>query len=187
MGLSECSPSDLRYKSIELLNDSLRKESDRTVEIWNLVFIEYNKDEEGNLQKLQKKCIDTGMGLERIAAVMQNVHDNYDIDLFSTIINKSQGYCGNIENKVAHMIIADHLRSAAFLIAEGMLPGNEGRSYALRRLIRRAACYLPSASRFPTFDLLANAISGTDLPGNDFMSEAPNIKLLFDVIFLALL
>ncbi|KAM3718712.1 Alanine--tRNA ligase [Dirofilaria immitis] len=88
------------------------------------------------------------MGLERIAAVMQNVHDNYDIDLFSTIINKSQGYCGNIENKVAHMIIADHLRSAAFLIAEGMLPGNEGRSYALRRLIRRAACYLPSASRF---------------------------------------
>ncbi|QKX02035.1 alanine--tRNA ligase [Wolbachia endosymbiont of Dirofilaria (Dirofilaria) immitis] len=118
------------------------QDNDRTVEIWNLVFIEYNKDEEGNLQKLQKKCIDTGMGLERIAAVMQNVHDNYDIDLFSTIINKSQGYCANIENKVAHKIIADHLRSAAFLIAEGMLPGNEGRSYVLRRLIRRAACYI---------------------------------------------
>ncbi|MFP3023478.1 MAG: alanine--tRNA ligase [Wolbachia sp.] len=117
-------------------------EDDRIVEIWNLVFMEFNKDEEGNLQKLQKKCIDTGMGLERIAAVMQNVHDNYDIDLFSALVSKSQEYCGNTENKVAHKIIADHLRAAAFLIAEGVLPGNEGRNYVLRRLIRRAARYI---------------------------------------------
>ncbi|RDD34919.1 Alanine--tRNA ligase [Wolbachia endosymbiont of Cylisticus convexus] len=117
-------------------------EDDRIVEIWNLVFMEFNKDEKGNLQKLLKKCIDTGMGLERIAAVMQKVHDNYDIDLFSALVSKSQEYCGNTENKVAHKIIADHLRAAAFLIAEGVLPGNEGRNYVLRRLIRRAARYI---------------------------------------------
>ncbi|WP_250296575.1 alanine--tRNA ligase [Wolbachia endosymbiont of Oedothorax gibbosus] len=118
------------------------QEGDRIVEIWNLVFMEFNKDEEGNLHKLPKKCIDTGMGLERIAAVMQNVHDNYDIDLFSALVDKSQEYCGRKENKVAHKIIADHLRAAAFLIAEGVLPGNEGRNYVLRRLIRRAARYI---------------------------------------------
>lgn len=117
-------------------------EDDRIVEIWNLVFMEFNKDEEGNLQKLPKKCIDTGMGLERIAAVMQNVHDNYDIDLFSALVSKSQEYCGNTENKVSHKIIADHLRAAAFLIAEVVLPGNEGRNYVLRRLIRRAVRYI---------------------------------------------
>lgn len=82
------------------------------------------------------------MGLERIAAVMQNVYDNYDIDLFIAIMSKSQEYCGSIENKVAHKVIADHLRAAAFLIAEGMIPGNEGRNYVLRRLIRRAARYI---------------------------------------------
>uniref|UniRef100_A0A3B0IVN6 Alanine--tRNA ligase n=1 Tax=Wolbachia endosymbiont of Aleurodicus dispersus TaxID=1288877 RepID=A0A3B0IVN6_9RICK len=122
--------------------NSALHEDDRIVEIWNLVFMEFNKDEEGNLQKLPKKCIDTGMGLERIAAVMQNVHDNYDIDLFSALVSKSQEYCGNTENKVAHKIIADHLRAAAFLIAEGVLPGNEGRNYVLRRLIRRAVRYI---------------------------------------------
>ncbi|QKX02756.1 alanine--tRNA ligase [Wolbachia endosymbiont of Litomosoides sigmodontis] len=114
----------------------------RIIEIWNLVFMEFNKDEEGNLQKLPQKCIDTGMGLERIAAVVQNVYDNYDIDLFSALINKLQEYCGDVENKAAHKVIADHLRAAAFLIAEGVLPGNEGRNYVLRRLIRRAACYI---------------------------------------------
>ncbi|WCR52992.1 MAG: Alanine--tRNA ligase [Wolbachia endosymbiont of Ctenocephalides orientis wCori] len=116
---------------------------DKVVEIWNLVFMEFNKDKEGNLHKLPKKCIDTGMGLERISAVMQNVHDNYDTDLFSALINKSQEYCEGAEsNKAAHKIIADHLRASAFLIAEGVLPGNEGRNYILRRLIRRAARYI---------------------------------------------
>ncbi|MBD0391888.1 alanine--tRNA ligase [Wolbachia endosymbiont of Pentalonia nigronervosa] len=117
-------------------------DDDGVVEIWNLVFMEFNKDEEGNLHKLPKKCIDTGMGLERITAVMQNVYDNYDIDFFSAIINKSREYCGNAENKVAHKIIADHMRAAAFLIAGGVLPGNEGKNYVLRRLIRRAARYI---------------------------------------------
>ncbi|WP_168463855.1 alanine--tRNA ligase [Wolbachia endosymbiont of Ctenocephalides felis wCfeT] len=117
-------------------------DDDRIVEIWNLVFMEFNRDEEGNLHKLPKKCIDTGMGLERIAAVIQNVHDNYDIDLFSALINKSREYCGNVENKAAYKVIADHLRAAAFLIAEGLLPGNEGKNYILRRLIRRAVRYI---------------------------------------------
>jgi alanyl-tRNA synthetase len=134
-----CGPcSEIFY---DHLNPDLQGD-DRVVEIWNLVFMEFNKDEEGNLHKLPKKCIDTGMGLERIAAVMQNVHDNYDTDLFSALINKSQEYCGGIKNKVAHKIIADHLRAAVFLIAEGVLPGNEGRNYVLRRLIRRAARYI---------------------------------------------
>ncbi|WP_333023231.1 alanine--tRNA ligase [Wolbachia endosymbiont of Pentidionis agamae] len=115
---------------------------ERVVEIWNLVFMEFSRDEEGNLYKLPKQCIDTGMGLERISAVTQNVHDNYDIDLFSAIINKLKEYCKNVENKAAYKIIADHLRASAFLIAEGILPGNEGRSYVLRRLIRRAARYI---------------------------------------------
>ncbi|WFW29924.1 MAG: alanine--tRNA ligase [Wolbachia endosymbiont of Menacanthus eurysternus] len=118
------------------------QDSDRIVEIWNLVFIEFKKDEGGNLQKLPKECIDTGMGLERITAIMQNVYDNYDIDLFSALIKKSQEICGNVANKVAHKIISDHLRAASFLIAEGILPGNEGRNYVLRRLIRRAARYV---------------------------------------------
>ncbi|WP_250295631.1 alanine--tRNA ligase [Wolbachia endosymbiont of Oedothorax gibbosus] len=134
-----CGPcSEIFYDHV---NPNLQ-DDDRIVEIWNLVFMEFNKDEEGNLHKLPKKCIDTGMGLERIAAVMQNAHDNYDIDLFSALIDKSQEYCGRTENNVAHKIIADHLRAATFLIAEGVLPGNEGRNYVLRRLIRRAARYI---------------------------------------------
>ncbi|WP_265034568.1 MULTISPECIES: alanine--tRNA ligase [unclassified Wolbachia] len=134
-----CGPcSEIFYDHV---NPNLQ-DDDRIVEIWNLVFMEFNKDEEGNLHKLPKKCIDTGMGLERIATVMQNVHDNYDIDLFSALINKSQEYCGRTENKIVHKIVADHLRAATFLIAEGVLPGNEGRNYVLRRLIRRAARYI---------------------------------------------
>ncbi|MBV0900003.1 MAG: alanine--tRNA ligase [Wolbachia endosymbiont of Fragariocoptes setiger] len=121
-------------------NSSLN-DNDRIVEIWNLVFMEFNKDEEGNLYKLPQKCIDTGMGLERITAVMQNVYDNYDTDFFSALIDKSQEYCGDQKNRVAHKIIADHIRAAAFLIADGVLPGNEGRNYVLRRLIRRATRY----------------------------------------------
>ncbi|WP_265026504.1 alanine--tRNA ligase [Wolbachia endosymbiont (group A) of Bibio marci] len=134
-----CGPcSEIFYDHV---NPNLQ-DDDRIVEIWNLVFMEFNKDEEGNLHKLPKKCIDTGMGLERIATVMQNVHDNYDIDLFSALINKSQECCGRTENKIVHKIVADHLRAATFLIAEGVLPGNEGRNYVLRRLIRRAARYI---------------------------------------------
>ncbi|AHX09708.1 alanine--tRNA ligase [Ehrlichia chaffeensis] len=114
----------------------------RFTEIWNLVFMQYDRKLDGELCVLPKKCIDTGMGLERIAAVMQGVHDNYDISLFKALIAASKEQSGNSTNELAHRVIADHVRSAAFLIAEGLTPGNEGRNYILRRIIRRAARYV---------------------------------------------
>ena len=113
----------------------------RYTEIWNLVFMQYNRSEDGTLNPLPHKCIDTGMGLERIAAVVQGVCDNYDTDLFKAIIAKSQEVFGNNRHVVGHRVIADHVRAAAFLISEGLIPGNEGRGYVLRRIIRRAVRY----------------------------------------------
>ena len=112
---------------------------DRYIEIWNLVFMQYNRDAQGNLNPLPAPSVDTGMGLERIAAVMQSVHSNYDIDLFQALIGAvaSQLRTADMTNKSLR-VIADHLRSSAFLIADGVLPGNEGRGYVLRRIIRRA-------------------------------------------------
>ena len=112
---------------------------DRYIEIWNLVFMQYNRDAQGNLNPLPAPSVDTGMGLERIAAVMQGVHSNYDIDLFQALIGAvaSQLRTADAANKSLR-VIADHLRSSAFLIADGVLPGNEGRGYVLRRIIRRA-------------------------------------------------
>ena len=114
----------------------------RFTEIWNLVFMQYNRNSNGELCTLPKKCIDTGMGLERIAAVMEGVYDNYDISLFKDLIEISKNHSGDNTNELAHRVIADHVRSAAFLIAEGLTPGNEGRDYVLRRIIRRAARYV---------------------------------------------
>lgn len=113
----------------------------RYTEIWNLVFMQYNKSEDGTFNPLPHKCIDTGMGLERIAAVVQGVCDNYDTDLFKAIIAKSQSVFGNHQHAVAHRVIADHVRAASFLISEGLVPGHEGRGYVLRRIIRRAVRY----------------------------------------------
>ncbi len=114
-------------------------EGDRYVEIWNLVFMQYNRDAAGNLSPLPKPAVDTGMGLERIAAVMQGVHNNYDIDLFRGLID-SLCVLGSLENPPKHALraVADHIRACAFLIADGVVPGNEGRSYVLRRIARRA-------------------------------------------------
>ncbi|WP_339047729.1 alanine--tRNA ligase [Candidatus Mesenet endosymbiont of Phosphuga atrata] len=117
-------------------------DGERFVEIWNLVFMQYDKDEKGDLHKLPKQCIDTGMGLERIASVMKGVCDNYETDIFLALINRSQKKSGDRVNKLAHRIVADHVRAAAFLIAEGVTPANEGASYVLRRIIRRAARYI---------------------------------------------
>ncbi|GHM58253.1 MAG: alanine--tRNA ligase [Candidatus Mesenet longicola] len=117
-------------------------DGERFVEIWNLVFMQFDKDEEGNLHKLPKQCIDTGMGLERIASVIKGVCDNYETDIFLALIDKSQKKSGDKTSKLAHRIIADHMRAAAFLIAEGVTPANEGASYVLRRIIRRAARYI---------------------------------------------
>jgi alanyl-tRNA synthetase len=114
-------------------------ELDRYIEIWNLVFMQYNRDTTGSLTPLPKPSVDTGMGLERICAVMQGVHSNYDIDIFKHIIDaiKSLLPKGNAE-QTSIQVIADHIRSCAFLIVDGVLPSNEGRGYVLRRIIRRA-------------------------------------------------
>ncbi len=114
-------------------------EGDRYVEIWNLVFMQFDRDADGKLTPLPKPCVDTGMGLERIAAVLQGVHSNYDTDLFLNLIEAA----GEVTNAVdmsspSLRVIADHIRACSFLITDGILPSNEGRGYVLRRIIRRA-------------------------------------------------
>ena len=111
-------------------------EGDRFVEIWNLVFMQFNRDESGKMKPLPKPSVDTGMGLERIAAVMQGVNSNYETDTFKDLIIASEKLLGN-ENSTSHKVIADHIRSTVFLIADGVLPENEGRGYVLRRIMRR--------------------------------------------------
>ena len=111
-------------------------EGDRFVEIWNLVFMQFNRDESGKMKPLPKPSVDTGMGLERIAAVMQGVNSNYETDTFKDLILASEKLLGN-ENSKSHKVIADHIRSTVFLIADRVLPENEGRGYVLRRIMRR--------------------------------------------------
>ena len=114
-------------------------DGDRYIEIWNLVFMQYNRDINGNLISLPKPSVDTGMGLERIAAVLQGVHSNYEIDLFRNLIEAVANTLNinDLKNK-SLQVIADHLRSCTFLVADGVLPSNEGRGYVLRRIMRRA-------------------------------------------------
>tara|TARA_B100001939_G_scaffold347640_2_gene369903 strand:- start:979 stop:3633 length:2655 start_codon:yes stop_codon:yes gene_type:complete len=120
---------------------SAEEDGDRFVEIWNLVFMQYDQQAGGNRVALPKPSIDTGMGLERIAAVLQGVHDNYETDLFRHLIEASAELSGVApygDHNVSHRVIADHLRACCFLIADGVLPSNEGRGYVLRRIMRRA-------------------------------------------------
>lgn len=115
------------------------EDGDRYVEIWNLVFMQYNRDMQGVLTPLPQPCVDTGMGLERIAAVMQGVHDNYDIDLFQHLLKALSQFCGEQDFSNPSMrVVVDHIRSTSFLIAHGVTPSNEGRGYVLRRILRRA-------------------------------------------------
>lgn len=115
------------------------EDGDRYIEIWNLVFMQYNRQADGTLEPLPDPSIDTGMGLERISAIMQNVHSNYEIDLFQALIKAASEIIGSddLDNKSLR-VIADHIRSCSFLIADGVMPSNEGRGYVLRRIIRRA-------------------------------------------------
>ncbi|MBB5189872.1 alanyl-tRNA synthetase [Silvimonas terrae] len=118
---------------------SPEEDGDRYIEIWNNVFMQFNRDESGVLHKLPKPSVDTGMGLERISAVMQHVHSNYEIDLFQALIAEAQKVTGAEDiNSPSLKVIADHIRSCAFLVADGALPANDGRGYVLRRIIRRA-------------------------------------------------
>jgi alanyl-tRNA synthetase len=117
------------------------EDGDRFVEIWNLVFMQFERQEDGTDVPLPKPSIDTGMGLERLAAVMQGVTDNYDTDTFKALIAASEQLTGTKaegEQKASHRVIADHLRSTSFLLADGVMPSNEGRGYVLRRIMRRA-------------------------------------------------
>ena len=112
---------------------------DRYVEIWNLVFTQYNRDGDGSLKPIPHPSVDTGMGLERITAVMQGVHNNFEIELFEKIIKKINTLCGNKQIDItSSRVVADHIRSCSFLLADGVVPSNEGRGYVLRRIIRRA-------------------------------------------------
>lgn len=115
------------------------EDGDRYIEIWNLVFMQFDRSSDGTLTPLPKPSVDTGMGLERLAAVMQNVHNNYDIDLFKAIVQKASELTGEKDLSNSSLrVIADHIRSCAFMIVDGVLPSNEGRGYVLRRIIRRA-------------------------------------------------
>ena len=119
---------------------SPEEDGDRWIEIWNCVFMQFNRDEQGNMNPLPKPSVDTGMGLERMAAVMQHVHSNYEIDLFQDLLKavaRETGSAFSMEEP-SLKVIADHIRSCSFLIADGVLPSNEGRGYVLRRIIRRA-------------------------------------------------
>jgi alanyl-tRNA synthetase len=119
---------------------SPEQDGDRFIEIWNLVFMQFEKLSSGEMINLPAPSIDTGMGLERLAAILQGEHDNYDIDLFKSLIAASREATGNndADKAVSHRVIADHLRSISFLLADGVMPSNEGRGYVLRRIMRRA-------------------------------------------------
>ena len=118
---------------------SPEEDGDRYIEIWNLVFMQFERDAAGNLTPLPKPCVDTGMGLERIAAVLQHVHSNYEIDLFQGLIAAAarETHCKDLTNN-SLKVIADHIRACSFLIVDGVIPSNEGRGYVLRRIVRRA-------------------------------------------------
>lgn len=118
---------------------SPEEDGDRFIEIWNLVFMQFNRQADGTMDPLPKPSIDTGMGLERIAAILQNVHSNYEIDVFQNLIKAAAEVVGtqDLDNKSLR-VIADHIRSCSFLICDGVMPSNEGRGYVLRRIIRRA-------------------------------------------------
>ena len=142
------------------LPGSANEDGDRYIEVWNCVFMQFNRNEDGKLQPLPKPSVDTGMGLERISAVIQHVHSNYEIDLFVKLIDKASKItnCQDKHNP-SLKVIADHIRSVSFLIADGVTPANEGRGYVLRRIIRRAIRHgYKLGLRVPFFYKLVDAL-----------------------------
>ncbi|MGB0663569.1 MAG: alanine--tRNA ligase [Pontibacterium sp.] len=136
------------------------EDGDRYIEIWNVVFMQYNRSADGEMTPLPKPSVDTGMGLERVAAVMQHVHSNYEIDLFQNLLKAAAAAVGSEEkDNKALRVIADHIRSCSFLIADGVVPSNEGRGYVLRRIIRRALRYGNKlGAQGPFFSTLVSAL-----------------------------
>ncbi len=141
---------------------SPNEDGDRYIEIWNLVFMQFNRDEQGTMTPLPKPCVDTGMGLERLAAVLQHVHSNYEIDLFQTLIKAAARVTGapDLHNN-SLKVIADHIRACAFLIVDGIIPGSEGHGYVLRRIIRRALRHGHKLGQSKVFfaDLVADLVA----------------------------
>ncbi|MDH5833936.1 alanine--tRNA ligase [Luteimonas kalidii] len=138
------------------------EDGDRYIEIWNLVFMQFDKQPDGTLVPLPAPCVDTGMGLERLAAVLQHVHSNYEIDLFDALIREASELTGtaDLQNKSLR-VIADHIRACSFLIVDGVLPSNEGRGYVLRRIIRRALRHgWMLGTREPFFHRLVGTLCG---------------------------
>lgn len=158
-------------------------EGDRYIEIWNLVFMQYNRDASGELHPLPKPSVDTGMGLERISAVMQQVHSNYDIDLFRSLISAAARATGSQD--LSHnslKVIADHIRACAFLITDGVIPGNEGRGYVLRRILRRAIRHgYRLGQKQPFFYQLVDDL--VDVMGQAYPELVVARKRVSDVIF----
>ncbi|MEC8882664.1 MAG: alanine--tRNA ligase [Pseudomonadota bacterium] len=151
-------------------------DGDRYVEIWNIVFMEYNRSEDGTMQKLPKPCVDTGMGLERIAAVMQNVHSNYEIDSFVELISAYRTIANQSVSKVASQVIADHMRAICWLIHDGVLPSNEKRGYVLRRIIRRALRFAyVDGVELPVLHKLVNVVIGLYKDSPEFVLSEKKI------------
>jgi alanyl-tRNA synthetase len=119
---------------------SPEEDGDRFIEIWNHVFMQFDMKEDGSVVRLPAPCVDTGMGLERLAAILQHVHSNYEIDIFDALIKAAarETGCADLHSPKSLRVIADHIRATAFLVSDGVIPSNEGRGYVQRRIIRRA-------------------------------------------------
>ena len=157
-------------------------DGDRYIEIWNLVFMQFNRDEAGTMHTLPKPSVDTGMGLERIAAVLQGVHSNYEIDLFQDLIKAAARVTGARDLASSSLrVIADHIRACSFLIVDGVIPGNEGRGYVLRRIIRRAIRHgYKLGQKQPFFHKLAGDLAG--VMGDAYPELRSSEKRVTDVL-----
>ncbi len=161
---------------------SKNEDGDRFIEIWNLVFMQFNQDENGVMHNLPKPSVDTGMGLERISAVLQDVHSNYEIDLFQKLIKEAAKLCqvDDLSNP-SLKVLSDHIRAVTFLINDGVLPSNEGRGYVLRRIIRRAIRHgYKLGLRNPFFNKLARVLH--DLMGNTYPIKDKKLQSIADEI-----
>lgn len=161
---------------------SPEEDGDRYIEIWNVVFMQYNRTADGEMLNLPKPSVDTGMGLERIAAVLQGVHSNYEIDLFQDLLKAASEILGGAATTEASLrVVADHIRSCSFLIADGVMPSNEGRGFVLRRIIRRAARHGNKlGANGPFFHKLAKPLA--DLMGEAFPQLVSSLKQIEKVL-----
>ncbi len=161
---------------------SPEEDGDRYIEIWNVVFMQYNRTADGEMLNLPKPSVDTGMGLERIAAVLQGVHSNYEIDLFQDLLKAASEVLGGAASTEASLrVVADHIRSCSFLIADGVMPSNEGRGFVLRRIVRRAARHGNKlGANGPFFHKLAKPLA--DLMGEAFPQLVSSLKQIEKVL-----